>query len=304
MQVQKKKSRQEQIDELCAKLESRRVFNDTDWKHYNSDLYYKWLNYTGFILRKTRELYCNYSPYQSICHDVSLATCRLMMRADALKTILESEGYNLCVAVYAIYRWLSHYSISCVTNAINTLYVVGGAETDAETFCNSIVQMLHCVVVGDINALDIKDIAKARDQIKMLYFPPVADKPFQNPIVNTFLAGRRISTVLDGDIVTVGQIKCLVRLKSLPPLNALPTSHQQHIILQFDQVGTGVGFRPYELRRYIDTILHSIENSDFICKNAFGAICSSGINDVSCITCARNFNHVLAASTTDTDEDN
>lgn len=293
MQVQKRKTKQEQIDELCSRLESKRVFNETDWKHYNQELFYKWKSCAPYILRTARELYCNYSPFQSICQDEPLATCMLMARVNTLKSIMEREGYNLCVAIYAIYRWLSHFSISHVTDAINTLYIVGDSDTDAEAFCNSIVQMLHCVVTSDINAFDIKEIVKARDQIKMLYFPPTAEQPFKNPIINTFLAGRRFNTIIDGDVVTVGQIKCLVRLRSLPPKNSFPTAPSQHIILQFDSPGTGTGFRGYELRRYVDCILHSIENSDFICRNHFGAICSTNFTDMPCITCSRNFNHVI-----------
>ncbi|UKS51817.1 ORF12 [Falcon aviadenovirus A] len=293
----------EQSEDLCLQLETARIFNEEDWLRWNRENYHKWKAVASVILRQARIIYCQYSLYQSLCHDEIAIPNHYMSTSNNLRAMLERAGFNVIPTVYAIYRWMAHFAISSIHSSTNTLYVVGEPDSDAETFCNSIVEMMHCVVTTNINKLNVKEIAQSYNQIKMLYFPPIThDIPFKDPIVNTILAGRPISTLVDGDVVKIGQIKCLVRLKTLPPIHSLPTSPNQHIILHFTERGEGIGFKGSELKRYVDRYIRAPNtvsnrlNEDFTCRNPYGAICSLAKVDIPCKICCTFYNDAVNAN--------
>ncbi|BCZ16693.1 hypothetical protein ORF12 [Aviadenovirus bubonis] len=186
------------------------------------------------------------------------------------------EGFNLCTLVYAIGLWMSDYCLYAFRETINTVYIVGDATTDADVFAQSILKIFHCVMTANINTLDVAEFAPIREVTKMIYFPMILhEPPFKNPLVNQLLAGRELNVQKDNELLRIEPIKCLVRLKNLPRPDHLPTGPKQHVIIRFNNTGTGYLWDEKEFSMYLQRIKDEEDETNFKCDNPYGVLCSS-----------------------------
>ncbi|WNM87315.1 ORF12 [Fowl aviadenovirus A] len=262
---------------LIFDLQRNNIFTYKDWlTRYPQDAEL-FESVAPALLEEARKLYCSYGLSQTI--NFNLQGFELSSQRD-LRAMLEAEGYNAPVAIYAIYLWMSAMSISRLCHYTNTLYVVGEPSSAADIFTASILRLFQFVLTANINAFDFGQYARQQDLVKMLYFPCTAHcNTFKDPVANQLLKGRSFTTMTRDGLVDISEKKCLVRLYQLPHPEHLPTAPDEHIILRFYEPANGCGFFLGELSRYIHRIhqLQADNDNDalraLLCENK-GMLCS------------------------------
>nr|WJJ54605.1 MAG: hypothetical protein [Otus scops adenovirus] len=272
-----KPSQEETIDHLVVRLQKARVFSTSAWAAHDFQQYEKHIPTARIIVKRAKKLYCDYTLYQSLCQNrPPLNNNPIIVPPNSLRRLALREGFNLCSLVYSIGLWMSDYCVAGNRDTINTLYIVGDPSSDAEMFCQSLLKIFYCVLTADINRFDIKEFADLREITKLIYFPLfLHDQPFKNPFVNQLLGGYPVHVPKDGEIYSIEPIKCLVRLKSLPRPDQLPTNPRQHVVIQFSDNGRGQMWSESELGTYIHRLKEEEDEIDFKCKNPYGVLCSS-----------------------------
>lgn len=277
-------------------LQKRSIFTETEWRCVDAEQYARHgasASHCQLLLREARKIYCGYSLYQTLMNNSRFQFPPGGNRR--LLNIAEREGFNLTSLVYMVGKWLSDYKLSQLRETLNTIYIVGNPTSCADIFANSLIRMFHCVLTAHLNEFKLDDFIPVRDTTKLIYFPVVQhDLPFRNPFVNEILKGHAFSVPHRGDLVDVGEIKCIVRLNSLPKPDTLPTNPQFHLILRFETESDGISFLPCELVEYLRQIRELEGENDLECKNEFGVLCSTSWLDPPCPTCRLRFDHILS----------
>ncbi|WPS63609.1 ORF12 [Aviadenovirus phalacrocoracidae] len=288
------------FEELVNHLEKFRLFSVNEWKSYNRELYEKWKHSADTVIKAAKERYCSYSLYQSLLRNDPLIgphSFSSPFGSFQLYGMAEKEGFNICVLTFQIARWLWEYTVTGIKNSINTIYVVGDGNSDAETFCRSITRIFSCVLSADINTLDMANLSKFVDQVKLIYFPSkMHELPFQNPLVNDMLRGRDMQVLTSDGPKPIPQVKCLVHLKNLPRADQLPTNRDQHVVIHFAEPGEGKIWLETELKRYIKRVLSAEDEHDFNCANPYGVICSLARSNVFCRNCGKSYLDIISVT--------
>lgn len=276
----------ETFEEAAALLERIGIFDVETWMNYNYEHYEKWRIVADSLLQEARNYYCKFPLYQSL--GVSENNNRDASRV--LLSIVENEGFSPQCFMGIINRWMGSYSQ--VKSSLNTLYVVGGPRTYAETFCNSIVNIFSCVVTYDLHQAKHDSLFMMANQIKMLYFPPTKQQRVDNPYITSILSGRQFMVTVGEKMLRVPQIKCLVRMNELPNMEDLVTSKDQHFIICFkEEVQQPINFNVHEMRRHIKTYLQNeleAENrTPTICNNQYSVLCSVTNSNFECHRCSQ-----------------
>lgn len=211
----------------------------------------------------------------------------------AMRRMAEKEGFRLGPLAYGLYKWMSEFSFTGAADTLNTIYVVGSAMTDADTFASSLLRMFCCVVTAHLNDFSVKDFAPIAPVTRLLFFPVVQHAlPFSNPIVNQILKGKETFVATgEEESARIKPIKCLVRLKRLPQVESLPTNKREHLILVFSEEGDGNTFFQPELNLYFEAVKVR-DRADVECRNHYGFLCNS---DAHCETCSDPLNIVSVA---------
>lgn len=275
------------MDRMVCTLTSRRCFTKEDWHFHDPDTYNRYRDVAEGVLSKARKHYCAYSLYQ--CFINNPQQIEFPQSSDAaLRRLAENDGFRLSPLVFALYRWMSEFTFTGAVDTLNTLYVVGDATTDADTFANSLLRMFCCVVTAHLNDFSVKDFAAVAPSTRLLFFPPVQHAlPFSNPIVNQLLKGKETFVAAgDEEPTRLRPVKCLVRLKQLPKPESLPTNRREHVVLIFSSHGNGQIFFQSELNNYMEAI-KGRDRGEVECHNDYGVLCNS---DIHCETCSDPLN--------------
>ncbi|APY28344.1 ORF09 [Psittacine aviadenovirus B] len=278
------------MDRLVCRLTARRCFTVDEWHFSDPETYARYREVAETVLGKVRKHYCSYSLYQCFIgnpHQPEFGTSPEV----ALRRLATREAFQLSPLVNAIYRWFSDFTFTGAVDTLNTLYVVGDATTDADTFANSLLRMFNCVVTAHLNDFSVKDFAPISKTTRLLFFPPVQHAfPFSNPFVGQILKGKEIHVATgEEESAPIRPVKCLVRLKQLPKPENLPTNRREHIILVFAETGSGQAFFQTELGTYIDAI-KGRDREQIECQNYYGVLCNASHSY--CETCSEPFDIV------------
>ncbi|QJC19245.1 ORF12 [Duck adenovirus 4] len=210
-----------------------------------------------------------------------------------LVTLCEREGFHPGTLVQGIANWMSDGSIVSPgwRDHLNTLYLVGDSESSADLFGQSLMRVFNFAMYAHINELDLYDLAKCRENVKFLYFPPLmTDQPFRHPLINEILKGRRLLLPeASGQTHEIREIKCVVRLKTLPAPHRIPTNAKQHFILRFSGKPIDFSWGATDFLNLYRRV-RATEDGDRVCHNEYNCLCSRNDRDISCNNCsARNF---------------
>lgn len=277
------------LEALPVQLQYQRIFTAQQWKEKDPKSYSKHAHSASSVLYQAKALYCEYGLRQSLMQLRASPPRPVLAANRRLQRMLDKEGYNLCTAVYMLTRWLNDFSFNRrYTDSVNTLYLVGDSTSGADSFCNALLSLFHCVLTADVNALDVAAYSRTQNLVKLLHFPRLFhDVPFKNPHVNLILQGRTFNVLADDDLVEVGPKKCVVRLANLPRPEHLPTSPAQHVVIRFENAPVYSQFDPQELIEYVDCIARSgLTGEELACTNEFGVLCASGWAVPTCHNCA------------------
>lgn len=177
--------------------------------------------------------------------------------------MLEAEGYNPVVVVYALFTWLSSFSLNRSCQYLNTLYVVGEPNSAADSFVQSLLRLFRLVLTVNPCSFDVSSYAKQQELVKLLYFPTASHGvAFRDPIVNEILKGHAFDTLTPAGIVSIEEKKCIVRLYKLPHPESLPTSDSEHLILRFYEKHANRNFSLSELSKYFQRFEELRANGD------------------------------------------
>ncbi len=204
--------------------------------------------------------YCEYSLAQLLyqLHSLEGGQAPTGVHSCHLSRLAEREGMHLTQLVAALLRWFDGYGFDTGHDYCNTLYVVGDATTVADGFVERLLRLFFLHVTADLREFDPRVLLAARKVVRLLHFPLVTTAAvFSNPFVNTLLRGEAVRLPEFGQpkIRTVGPYKCIVRLRQLPPLGALPTNARQHVILRFT-TSEPCPFLHRELTTYLRRLQH------------------------------------------------
>ncbi|AFC40564.1 protein ORF12 [Goose adenovirus 4] len=279
--------------DLVNLLEKLRILSEDDWNDSSNSLSerFKHVNQSIVVdlLKDAREKYCSFTLYQSF---IQYCDCnsRSLIEARHIKNICDNQGFNIVTFTKMIATWMWDYSVSGMKTSKNTLYIVGDATTPAETLCNSIVNMFKCVHTADINNMDVNLLAKTYKETKMLYFPAIVNgMSFSNPVVNQILNGRDLQLVTEKGPVTIPPIKCLVHLTSLPNMLRVPTSYNQHFVIDLKTPMELNAIYHHELRSIIQSVSLAVDELDLDCQNPYAILCSSDDENMRCPACSRSY---------------
>lgn len=262
-----------------------KIFDEESWIEYNYEHYEKWRIVAKNLLEEARTFYCKFSLYQSMGNRIdNNDTSRTLLN------IIETEEFSPQSFMGVLNRWMGAYSQ--IKQSLNTLIIVGGPRTYAETFCNSLLNIFSCVITCDLHQKDFTPIFRMASQIKMLYFPPTSTKNIENPHTNMLMSGRYFMVPVDDKLVKVPQIKCLVRMEESPDWGYIKLAPQQHFIIQFKhEVRNPINFNIQELRRlmkrYLENDTAAGNRTPTICSNEYSFLCSTANYDYECDTCSR-----------------
>lgn len=275
------------LQDMGYRLASRRIFTEEDFKHLEKDMYEKYKHSVDYLLKLSAIIYCQHGLAQILEQD---ATANLTRRSTSIPRDLFDicivEGFNLVSLVYALWDWM--WSL-CDGMYKNVLYIVGDSTTEADSFCRSILRLFRFVMTAHISEMNVEDLARVRETVSLLYFPPsICEYPFKNPVINTILAGHPVSVPVDGALTLIKPIKCIVRLKSLPKPDMMPTSHLQHTIIEFTSPNTQRMFKLKELYHYLEKVQAARRAVDMACSNPFGWLCTTNNVDTLCEACSQN----------------
>lgn len=266
-------------------LERVRIFDEESWIAYNFEHFQKWRVVAKNVIEEARTLYCRFSLYQSLGWSQNGAEDGTR----TLRNILEEEEVSIQCFMGVLNKWMGSYSQ--LKSTLNTLYIVGGPRTYAETFCNSIANIFACMVTCDLHQSNLDTIFEMAQQIKILYFPPSKAAKVDNPYLTSILSGRQMNVIVGGKMLRVPQIKCLVRLQEMPGMDDLPTSKDQHFIIHFqEEVSEPINFTVHELRKlmltYMENETTAGRRAPTVCINEYSVLCSSRAEH-ECIQCSR-----------------
>ncbi|WMQ56297.1 ORF12 [Fowl aviadenovirus 4] len=286
------------MSELAFHLQLRSIFTPSQWDEIDAEQYKRHANNAAELLLEAKRIYCNYGLYQTL-ELRSKHGHSPLSNSRQLASIAAKEGMHLTSLVNAITSWLDAFPYNPRKDYVNTMYVVGDASSCADPFAFSLVRSFECVLMGDINQFDMKEYARVQRETKFLYFPLAFHSlPFQSPTVNNMLQGRETTIASDGELVTIKPTKCLVRLRSLPHPDRLPTNKNQHVIINFEAPTVGLAFEAAELVGYIRRLkTHAATSNDVLeCCNPYGYLCSKSSAGDMCSTCSEYHADFLSLS--------
>ncbi|QEJ80765.2 protein ORF12 [Southern Psittacara leucophthalmus aviadenovirus] len=287
------------VQDLACRLALRRIFTKEEWELQEKDLFDKFKNTHDYVLRLAAAFYCKYSLFQIVEHDatkqlakISSITGSLDFRntiSQDLVNICLSEGFNLCSLVHAVGEWMWSNQDGLGVDTKNVLYIVGDNTTEADPFCKSILKMFQFVLTAHVHELSVESLAKTQDMVSLIYFPCMLfEYPFRNPVINEIIAGSVVNVPVDGTLVKIKPKKCIVRLKSLPRPDMLPTNQKQHTIIEFSMKNTHRTFKLREFFYYLNKVIEAKKAVDMACENPFGWLCTINNVDSVCEPCSQN----------------
>lgn len=290
----RKQNRSEHLSELAFHLQQRFIFTEDEWSAADPHQFKRHLDYSSEILAEARRIYCSYGLFQTLELSYKEGGLPKSPTRHLLRLALK-EGFNPPVLMHTLGLWLDAFSFSGLRDTINTVYIVGDQDTNADIFGHSLAKIFQCVLTADINHFDLTQFSLCQHETKLLYFPlSMGQPPFQDPLVNTILQGRDTTVMVHGELVTIRSTKCIVRLRSYPNPQRIPTNHKQHIILHFEKETSGYAFTGHELAEYLLRIKTTMQEIDLTCKNPYGALCSTCSIDPPCETCAEAYDDLLS----------
>ncbi|CDO33894.1 protein ORF12 [Pigeon adenovirus 1] len=278
------------VDQLVHRLCTLRIFSRGEWREHDPDHYQRFERVAPQLLHRAMKRYCEYSLAQLLyqLHSLEGGQAPTGVHSCHLSRLAEREGMHLTQLVAALLRWFDGYGFDTGHDYCNTLYVVGDATTVADGFVERLLRLFFLHVTADLREFDPRVLLAARKVVRLLHFPLVTTAAvFSNPFVNTLLRGEAVRLPEFGQpkIRTVGPYKCIVRLRQLPPLGALPTNARQHVILRFT-TSEPCPFLHRELTTYLRRLQHHTrERPVRRCENPFGCLCSETLLDLVCDSC-------------------